>query len=94
MEDALYYSKLTELMTLPDNYQSIQLIMNKYQKSFNFKFEFVSRNQGLKYINEINSSKSLKGKIAAKIIKTTKEEVIVPIPNCINKCISSSTFPV
>ena len=68
--------------------------MNKYQKSFNFKFEFVSRNQGLKYINEINCNKSLSGDIAAKMIKTCKEEVIVPIPNCINICISSSTFPV
>ena len=31
--------------------------------------------------------------MTAKIIKIAKEELTIPITNCINKCISSSTFP-
>ena len=64
--------------------------MSKYRKSFNFKFEFISRNQVLKYIN---GSKSSSRDIPAKKIKITNEEVIVPIINFINICISSSIFP-
>ena len=46
----------------------------------------------LKYINEINCNKISSGDIHAKIIKIAKEEVLVPLTNCINKCISSITF--
>lgn len=71
-------------MTLPDNYQSIQLIMNKYQKSFNFKFGLISTNHLRKYIDEIGCDKSSSGDIPANIIKMAEQEVIV-LYDCINK---------
>lgn len=63
------------------------------QQSFDFKLEFVSTNLVLKYINEINCNKSSSGGILTKIIKMAEEECTVPITNCTNECISSSTFP-
>ena len=47
----------------------------------------------LKCINEIYCNRSSSGHIPAKLIRIAKEEVIVAISNCINKCVSSSTFP-
>ena len=37
---------------------SIRLIKDKYQQSFDFKFELVSTNEVLKYIKEIDCNKS------------------------------------
>ena len=67
--DALYYSNLTERLNLFDDHPSIQLIMNKYQKSFNFKFGLISTNHLRKYIDEIGCDKSSSGDIPANIIK-------------------------
>ena len=68
------------------------LIKDKYQQSFDFKFEFVYTNQVLKYINEINCNKSSGGYIPTKIIKMAKGEFTVPITNCLSKRIPLSTF--
>ena len=46
----------------------------------------------LKFINIAKFNKCSSGDIPAKIIKIAKEEVIVAITNCINKCVSSSNF--
>ena len=39
-------------------YPSIQMIKHKYQNSFNFKFELVSTDQVIKFIDEIDCNKS------------------------------------
>ena len=80
-KDISYYSKLTSRMSLFNNHPSIQLIKYKYQQSFYFKFEFVSPNHVLKYVNEVDCNKRSGGNIPAKIIKMGKEELIVPVTN-------------
>ena len=42
-------------MTVFNNLSSIRLMKDKYQQSFDFKFEFVSTNQVSKYINKMKS---------------------------------------
>ena len=69
------------------------MINDKYQNSFNFKFELVSTDQVIKFIDEIDCNKSSSGDIPAKIIKIAKEEIAEPIRNCINSSISTGTFP-
>ena len=68
------------------------MIEDKYQNSFNFKFELVSPDQIIKFINEIDCDKSSSRDIPAKIIKIAKEEIAEPITNCINSSISTCTF--
>ena len=46
------------------------MIRDKYQHSFNFKFKFVSTDQVIKFIDEIDCNKSSSGDIPAKIIST------------------------
>ena len=69
------------------------MIKDKYQNSFNFKFELVSTDQVIKFIDEIDCNKSSSGDIPAKIIKIAKEEIAEPIRNCINSSISTVIFP-
>ena len=76
-----------------DNHPSIQLIKNKYQNTFKFKFKPVTTEQIITFIDEIDCNKSSSGEILAKIIKMTKEEVSEPITNCINDSIISDIFP-
>ena len=76
-----------------DNHPSIQLIKNKYQNTFKFKFKPVTTEQIITFIDEIDSNKSSSGEIPAKIIKMAKEEVSQPITNCINDSIISDIFP-
>ena len=49
----------------------------------------------LRYINEIGIKKSSSGEISPPItiIKLAKKEILIPITNCINKCISIKSFP-
>ena len=68
------------------------MIKNKYQNSFISKFKFVSTDQVIKFINEIDCHKSSRGDIPAKIIKIAKEEIAGPITNCINSSISTGNF--
>ena len=68
------------------------MIKDKYQNSFNFKFEPVSTDQVISFIDEIDCNKSSRGDIPAKIIKTVKEEIAELIANCINSSISTDTF--
>ena len=63
------------------------MIKDKYQNSFNFKFELVSTDQVIKFIDEIDCNKSSSRDIPAKIIKIAKEEIAKPIANCINSSI-------
>ena len=65
---------------------------DKFRKSFSFKFEFVSADKILRYINEIDIKKSSSGEISPAIIKLAKKEILIPIANCINKCISTKSF--
>ena len=58
-----------------DNHPSIQLIKNKYQNTFKFKFKPVTTEQIITFIDEIDCNKSSSGEIPAKIIKMAKEEV-------------------
>ena len=44
-------------------------------------------------INEIDIKKSSSGEISPLIIKLAKKEILIPITNCINKCISIKYFP-
>ena len=76
-----------------DNHPSIQLIKNKYQNTFKFKFKPVTTEKIITFIDEIDCNKSSSGEIPAKIIKMAKEEVSEPITNCINDSIISDIFP-
>ena len=76
-----------------DNHPSIQLIKNKYQNTFKFKYKPVTTEQIITFIDEIDCNKSSSGEIPAKIIKMVKEEVSEPITNCINDSIISDIFP-
>ena len=57
------------------------------------KFEFVSANIILRYINEIDTKKSSSGEISPAIIKLAEREILIPITNCINKCMSIKYLP-
>ena len=76
-----YDSKLTSLMSIFKIHPSIRLIKDKYQQSLNSKFEFVSLNQVLKYISEIDCNKCTGGDITTKTTKIAKEELAVSITN-------------
>ena len=69
------------------------MIKDKYQNSFNFKFEPVSTDQVIKFIDEIDCNKISSGDIPAKIDKIAKEEIAEPITNCINSSIATDIFP-
>ena len=84
---------ITEKIKYFNNHPSIKTIKNKFRKSFSFKFEFVSADKILRYINEIDIKKSSSGEISPAIIKLAKKEILIPITNCINKCISTKSFP-
>ena len=64
---------------------------DKYQNSF--KFELVSTDQVIKFIDETDCNKSSSGHIPAKIIKIAKEEIAEQIRNCIDSSISTGIFP-
>ena len=74
------------------NHHSIQMIKDKYQTSFNFKFELVSTDQVIIFVDYIDCNKSSSGDIPAKIIKIAKEEIAEPIRSWINSSISTDTF--
>ena len=46
----------------------------------------------MRCINEIDIKKSSSGEISPAIIKLVKKEILIPITNCINKCISIKSF--
>ena len=92
-DDSSDRSNIFTRMSSFSNHPSIQMIKDKYQNSFNFKFELVSTDQVIKFIDEIDCNKSSSGDIPAKIIKIAKEEIAEPIRNCINSSISTGTFP-
>ena len=69
------------------------MTIDKYQNSFNFKFEIVSTDQVIQFIDEINCNESSSGDIPAKLFKIAKEEIPEPIRNCISSSISTDTFP-
>ena len=68
------------------------MIKDKYQNFFNFKFELVSTDQVIKFVDEIDCNKISSGDIPAKIIKIAKEEIAKPIRHCTNSSISTGTF--
>ena len=78
------------------------MIKDEHQNSFNVKFELVSTDQvikfidetdqALKFIDEIDCKKNSSEDIPAKIIKIAKEEIAEPIRNCINSFISTGIF--
>jgi len=76
-----------------DNHPSIILIQQKFQKSLDFRFNAVLPDQVLKHILDMDPKKSSSGEISAKVLKLAKEEVLIPITECINKCITTNTFP-
>ena len=73
------------------NHLSIQTIKDKYRCSFHFNFEFVSK--VLKYINQIDCNISKSGEISPNIIKIANNGLLVPFTNCIDRCISTNSFP-
>ena len=69
------------------------MIKDKYQNSFNFKFELVSTDQVIKFIDEIDCNKSSSGNIPVKVINIAKQELAEPLRNCINSSISTGISP-
>ena len=51
------------------------MIKDKFQNFFNLKFELVSTDQVIKFIDEIDCNKNTSGDIPAKVIKIAKEEI-------------------
>ena len=86
-------SNIFTRMSSFSNHSSIQMIKDKYQNSFNFKFKLVSTDQVIKFIAEIDCNKISSGDIPAKIIKIEKEEIVEAITNLINSSISTGSFP-
>ena len=74
------------------NHPSIQIIKNTYQNSSNFKFELVSTDQVIKFIDEIDCNNNSNGDIPPKTTTTAKEEIAEPISNYTNSSISTGTF--
>ena len=83
----------TEKIKYFNNHPSIKTVKNKFRNTFSFKFEFASTDIVLRCINEIDIKKSSSGEISPAIIKLAKKEILIPITNCINKCISIKPFP-
>ena len=50
------------------------MIKDKFRNSFNFKYEFISTDIILRYINKIDSRKSSSGEIFPVIIKLAKNK--------------------
>ena len=67
------HSNIFKRISSFSNHPSIQIIKDKYQNSFNFKFELVRTDQIAKFIDEIDCNKSSSGDIPAKIIKIKEE---------------------
>ena len=65
---------ITENIKYFNNQPSIKTIKDKFRKSFRFKFEFVSVDKVLRYINEIDISKSSSEEISPAIIKLAKKK--------------------
>ena len=59
----------TEKIKFFNNHPSIKVIKDKFKNYFDFKFEFVSTDIILKYINEIDSEKSSSAEIFLAIVK-------------------------
>ena len=74
-DDSSDRSNIFSLMSSFSNRSSIQMIKNKYQNSFNFKFELVSTYQVIKFIDEIDCNKSSKGDIPAKLLRLQKNKL-------------------
>ena len=91
-DDSSDRSDIFTRMSSFSKHPSIQMIKDRYQNSFNFKFELVSNDQVIIFIDEINCDKSSRGYIPTKIIKIVKEEIAEPKTNCINSSISTGTF--
>ena len=85
--------RYTEKINYFNNHPSIKTIKDKFRNSFSFKFELVPTDIVLRCINEIDIKKSSSGEISPAIIKLAKKEILIPITNCINKCISIKSFP-
>ena len=92
-DDSSDRSNIFAQMSSFSSQPSIQMIKDKYQNSFNFKFELVGTDQVIKFIAEIECNKSSSGDIPAEIIKIAKEEIAEPIRNCINSSISTGISP-
>ena len=86
-EDASYYSTLTSRMIVSNNHPGIRLIKDKYQQSFDFKIRVCIHKS-----SEIDRNTISGGDIPAKGIKMVKEELAVPITNCINKWFHQTIF--
>ena len=65
-------SNIFTRMSSFSNHPSIQMIKDEYQNSFNFKFELVSTDKVITFIDEIDCNKSSSGDIPMKIIKIAK----------------------
>ena len=55
------------------NHRNMEMIKDKYQNSFSFKFVLVSTDQVIKFVDESDCKKSSSGDIPANIIKITKD---------------------
>ena len=64
----------TEKIEHFNNHLRIKIIKDKFRNSFNFKYEFVSTDIVLRYINKIDSRKSSSGEIFPVIIKLAKNK--------------------
>ena len=70
--DSSNRSNIFTRMSSFSNHPSVQMIKDKYQNVFNFKFELVSTDQIIKFIDKIDFNQSSSGDISVKFIKIAK----------------------
>ena len=75
----------TENIKYFNNHPSIKTIKDKFRNSFNFKFEFAS--------TDIVLSKVQAEKYLLPLLNYLFLKKLIPVANCINKCISTKSFP-
>ena len=62
----------TEKIMYFNHHPSMKTIKHKFRNSFNFKFEFVSTDIVVRYLNEDDNKKSSSGETSHAIIKSAK----------------------
>ena len=68
-DDSSENSNIFQQMSSFSNHPSIQMIKDKYQISFNFKFELVSTDQVIKFVDEISSGLTCTSRFVEKLAK-------------------------
>ena len=73
-----------------NHHPGIKVIKKEHQNHFIFSLEFVSIKNVLNIINKIDCTKDSRLEIPTKVLKLLRKEILIPVMNCMNKCISKN----